>query len=255
MRGTTMRRLALLVAAAVVSGLVAVSAVVAADGGTPSSKATVALDSLIDLSQAASGSASGGASSGSTGWHDVLRSTLKTSSQKDLLFDVSLQCGIVTDTTVKSSGGNTSSASARGTISVRVLVDGRPALPANSIDATGASADGVVFCDRVQTLTAKFAGLNCTADATTGEVTCTDPEELQLILRTLNANAFNFALTDVGVGVHDLVVQAKADAAVNFDDDQSGGSLAGAEAFLGAGTMVVDEVRLVKGLDPEVDLP
>ena len=164
------------------------------------------------------------------------------------MFDVALQCGIVTDTTVKSSGGTQSAATARANIAVRVLVDGEPAEPDNSIDANQENAEGVVFCDRIQTLAAKFAGLNCTADPTTGVVTCTDPEELRLLLRTLNANAFNFAKDDVGVGVHTIVVQARAQASVNFDDDASGGALAGAEAFAGAGSLLVEEVRLVKGV-------
>jgi len=248
----SMKRLTLFLVIAVVAALGIASAVVGATGaGTPSSKASVAVDELIDLSQTASGPPN---SSNTTGWTDVLKTTIKTSSQKDLLFDVAMQCGIVTDTTVKSSGGSQSAASARGTIAVKVLVDGKPALPSGSIDANGATAEGVVYCDRIQTLSAKFAGLNCTADATTGAVTCTDPEELRLILRTLNASAFNFTQPDVGVGVHDVVVQAKADASVNFDDDASGGALAGAEAFLGAGAMTVEEVRFVKGLNPEVDL-
>jgi hypothetical protein len=219
--------------------------------GTPASKAAVAIDELIALSQTVSGPPN---TSGGTGWVDILETTIKTSSQKDLVFDVALQCGIVTDTTVKSSGGNQSSASARGTISVRVLVDGDPAEPDNSIDGNLATAPGVVYCDRIQTLAAKFAGLNCTADAETGVVTCTDPEELRLILRSLNANAFNFAMTDVGVGVHTVTVQASAQASVNFDDDASGGALAGAEAFLGAGSMLVEEVRLVKDTNIIVDI-
>lgn len=209
----------------------------------PASKAAVKIDELIALSQAIAGPTN---DSGDTGWIDVLSTQIKTANQKDLLFDVSLQCGIVTDTSVKSSGGSQSSSTARANIAVRVLVDGVPAEPDNSIDATRANAQGVVFCDRAQTLSAKFAGLNCTADAD-GAVTCTDPEELQLILRTLNANAFNFAKADVGSGVHDIVVQARAQASVNFDDDTQTGALAGAEAFAGAGAVVVEEVRLVKG--------
>ena len=43
-----------------------------------------------------------------------------------------------------------------------------------------------------------------------------------------------------------MVVQARAQASVNFDDDASGGALAGAEAFAGAGSLIVEEVRLVK---------
>ena len=212
--------------------------------GFPSAKAAVAIDELIDLSQTASGPPN---QEGDTGWVDVLTTQIKTSSQKDLVFDVSMQCGIVTDTTVKSSGGDKSSATARGMIAVRVLVDDEAAEPDASIDASKEAAEGVVFCDRIQTLAARFAGLNCTADLTTGAVTCEDPEELQLILRTLNANAFNFAKTDVGVGVHNIVVQAKALASVNFDDDESGGALAGAEAFAGAGSLLVEEVRLQRG--------
>src|SRR5258706_12404440 len=90
-----------------VLGLVA--APVMADS-LPSSKAAVAINELIDLSQVASGPP---ASSGDTGWVNNLQTQIKTASQKDLLFDVSLQCGIVTDTTFKSSGGNTFSPTAR----------------------------------------------------------------------------------------------------------------------------------------------
>ena len=223
----------------------------AASSSIPAAKASVAIDNLIDLSQTASGPPN---SSNSTGWVDVLKTQIKTSSQKDLVFDAALQCGIVTDTTVKSGGGTQSASSARGTVSVRVLVDGKPADPTSSIDSTGTTADGVVYCDRIQTLAAKFAGLNCTADATTGAVTCSDPEELRLILRTLDASSFNFAMADVGVGVHTVTVQANAAAAVNFDDDASGGALAGAEAFTGAGSLVVDQVRLIKGQDITIDL-
>ena len=249
-----MRKLTVLVAAASVAlttALVATPGSASEPGSLPASKAAVAIDELIGLSQAVGG---GSNAAGDTGWVDVLQTRIRTSQQKDLLFDVAMQCGIVTDTTVKSSGGQQSSSTARANIAVRVLVDDEPAAPANSIDATKANAEGVVYCDRIQTLAAKFAGLNCTADSVTGVVTCTDPEELQLVLKTLNANGFNFAATDVGSGVHDIVVQARAEASVNFDDDLSGGALAGAEAFTGAGALVVEEVRLVKGADIMVDL-
>ncbi len=236
---------ALILGTIVTGAAIATTSFVRVDAqGFPSAKAAVAIDELIDLSQTAGGPPN---SSNDTDWVDVLTTQIKTSSQKDLIFDVALQCGIVTDTTVKSSGGTQSSATARGTIAVRVLVDDEPAEPDGSIDANKEEADGVVYCDRVQTLAAKFAGLNCTADPITGVVTCTDPEELRLLLRTLNANAFNFAKADVGVGVHTVVVQARAQASVNFDDDASGGALAGAEAFAGAGSLIVEEVRLQKG--------
>jgi hypothetical protein len=212
--------------------------------GFPSSKAAVAIDELVNMSSAV---ADPSAPAGDTGWVNILQTQIKTSSQKDLVFDVALQCGILTDTTVKSSGGNQSTSTARANIAVRVLVDGVPAEPDSSVDANDLSAAGVVYCDRIQTLAAKFAGLNCTVDALTGGITCADPEELQLILRTLNANAFNFAKSDVGVGVHTIVVQARARANVSFDS--LSGALAGAEAFAGAGSLLVEEVRLVKGTE------
>jgi hypothetical protein len=219
-----------------------VSAPAASAEALPSAKAAVAINELIDLSAADNNS---DANPKSTGWVNVLSTQIKTSSQKDLVFDAALQCGIVTDTTVKSSGGATSASTARANIAVRVLVDGVPAEPDQSIDATKETAAGVVYCDRIQTLAAKFAGLDCTTDLATGAITCATEEELQLILRTLNAHSFNFAKTDVGTGVHDIVVQAKASADVNFDD----GNLAGAEAFAGAGSLSVEEVRLVKGAE------
>jgi hypothetical protein len=208
--------------------------------GLPSAKAAVAISELINLSAADTDG-----TPQSTGWVNVLSTQIKTSSQKDLVFDAALQCGIVTDTTVKSSGGAVSASTARANIAVRVLVDGVPAQPDQSIDATKETAEGVVYCDRIQTLAAKFAGLDCTTDLATGAVTCATEEELQLILRTLNAHSFNFAKSDVGTGVHDIVVQAKASANVNFDD----GNMAGAEAFAGAGSLSVEEVRLVKGTE------
>ncbi len=253
MSGSTTFGAAALLGVILVAGLVLSNyqARVGAEG-FPSAKHAVAIDELIDLSQAAGGPPN---SAGDTGWVNILQTNIKTSSQKDLIFDIALQCGIVTDTTVKSSGGNQSSATARANIAVRVWVDAQLAEPNNGTDATGdPNAEGIVYCDRIQTLAAKFAGLNCTADPTTGVVTCADPEELQLILKTLNANAFNFALDDVGVGVHTITVQARAQASVNFDDDAFGGALAGAEAFTGAGSMVVEEVRLQKDASIIIDI-
>lgn len=225
----------------VIGALAASSRIGVEAEGFPAAKAAVAIDELVNISSAVADPAT---PAGDTGWVNILSTQIKTSSQKDLVFDVALQCGIVTDTTVKSSGGRESTSTARANIAVRVLVDGLPAEPDNSIDANDLGADGVVYCDRIQTLAAKFAGLNCSADLLTGAVTCLDPEELRLILRTLSANAFNFAKSDVGVGVHEIVVQARAQANVSFD---TSGSLSGAEAFAGAGSLLVEEVRLVKG--------
>ena len=170
---------------------------------------------------------------------------------KDLFIDASLQCGIVTDTTVKSVGGVLDTDEARGTVRVRVAIYRNGELvgyaqPDAGVDATGApDTDGVVFCDRIQTLTAKFAGLNCTADLETGAVTCADPEELQLILKTLNANSFNFVANDLQQGVYTIVVEAKTSAAVGAIG--IGGALNKTNAFIGAGSVAIESVRMIKG--------
>ncbi len=78
-------------------------------------------------------------------------------------------------------------------------------------------------------------------------MTCADPEELRLILQTLNANAFNFLLPDVVSGVHEITVQARAYANVELADGQQGD--AEAKAYIGLGSMHVDEVRLIRNDD------
>jgi len=106
--------------------------------------------------------------------------------------------------------------------------------------------DGVVFCGRIQTLRAKFSGLNCTVSPT-GALTCASPEELQRILKTLNANAFNFVAPNLVSGVHTIEVQARTSA--NTSPLGVTRSLGNANAFIGAGSVGVEVVRMLKGND------
>jgi len=195
-----------------------------------------------------------------TGWVSILTTHIKTPNAKELAIGVSLQCGLVTDTTVKSVGGNQDTSAAQGRIKVRVKIT-QPngsvvyAEPDNGADLSGTLLDpgpGVTYCDRYQKLAAKFAGLNCTADLLTGAVTCTDPEELQLILKTLSAHHFNFLHANAVPGVQKVEVQAKAEAAVQLGGTKLGA--AGAEAFAGAGALSVNIIRLVKDADGTTDL-
>jgi len=222
---------------------------------TPSAKATFAYSSLINLKACNAIDAAGcGATPSDTGWTPVLRQQIKLANQKDLFLGASLQCGIVTDTTVKSLNGSLDSAEARGTVRVRIKVTGPTgavsyAQPSSGADATGAptgSNSGVVFCDRIQTLAAKFSGLQCRVDGT-GAVTCASPEELQLILKTMNANAFNFIAPNLPSGVHLIEVQARNSAQTSVTG--TNGSLGAANAFIGAGSVSVESVRMVKGND------
>jgi hypothetical protein len=234
-------------------GAVGIAGIAAAQG-TPSSKATFAYSSLVSLPACNTTDAAGCGGTSDTGWQPILRQQIKMANQKDLFFGASLQCGIVTDTTVKSMNGSLDTAEARGTIRVRIKITPPygPAVyaqPSTGVDATNTSSGangGVVFCDRIQTLKAKFSGLNCTADSA-GVVTCSTPEELQLILKTLNANAFNFVAPNLESGVHAIEVQARSSAATSATGVN--GSLGSANAFIGAGSVAVESVRMIKGND------
>lgn len=231
--------------AAICIGLVAGLAGASAHAQTtPSAKATFAYTSLTVLPPCNSTDAAG-----CDGWTSILKQQLKTANQKDLFINASLQCGLVTDTTVKSVNGSLDTAEARATIRVKVKITSPTgvvtyAQPATGSDAMNAAGDGIVFCDRSQTLKAKFSGLNCKVDAY-GAVTCADPEELQLILKTLNANAFNFVAPAMGTGVNTIEVLARSSASGSATG--TNGSLGSANAFIGAGSVAVEEVRMIKG--------
>lgn len=73
---------------------------------------------------------------------------------------------------------------------------------------------------------------------------CETPEELELILDTTAAHHFNFILDDVGQGTHKVAMWGCINTATN---SQAGEATARAAA--GKGSLVVEEVRLVKAQD------
>jgi len=169
-------------------------------------------------------------------WQTVMSSVIKTSSQKELLMNVAMECGLFTKTLVKSKTGTSDSSSANAMVKVRVLVDGVLAAPGD-----------VTFCRRSQELTAVFGGilqscqdLNLDGIISSEECTFTD-EELTLVQDTMNANGFNFILGNVGSGAHRVDVQVSV---------QSGGSSQtgsfDAYATVGKGSVSIEEIRLSK---------
>ncbi len=189
-----------------------------------------------------------------TAYTTILSNTIKTANPSDLFIDVSLECGLYTETLTKSKNGVSDTSTAEAGVEVQVLVDGKLAHPG-----------AVTFCRRTQELTATFQGLltdeegnSCLetvaiVDETTGEITgyqttineeCVRPEELELILRTMNANAFNFITADVGSGVHTIEVQAKIDSATAYQEGK-----AEAMATIGKGAVVIEEVKMIKNED------
>jgi len=174
-------------------------------------------------------------------WTTILANNIKTPNQKDLFIDVSMECGLYTKTLVKSAGSK-DTAKAEAGVYVQVLVDGVPAYPGE-----------VVFCRRTQELTALFGGImeSCTDLNGDGVITydeCTwTPEELELVLDTMNANSFNFILDDLTSGVHTVEVQARISSVA-----EAGAGVAVAKATIGKGSMTVEEVRLIQNEDIEL---
>lgn len=233
-------------------------AAAAAPASAQSAKAAWRFEELIDLTAGVPGGTT------DTGWKTVLTTHIKTPNGKELAIGASLQCGLVTDTTVRSKNGDLDSSASRGKIAVRVKItqpDGSVAyampdngadLPADGTLPIPLNSEGVTYCDRYQKLAARFSGLNCTADLLTGVVTCEDPEELQLVLRTLNANHFNFLFANATPGIQKVELQARAQAGMALGGTRLGD--AGAEAFVGAGALSVETIRLVRDADGTTDL-
>lgn len=182
------------------------------------------------------------------GWSPVFTTIVKTSEKKDLFVDVSLECGLTTNTKVVSRQLEKALATAEASVMVKVLVDGIAADPGE-----------VTFAKRIQTLIAEFAGdisgaivVDPETHVVSIDETLVEPETLQLILETMSANSFNFIAPDVSVGEHTVDVWAKVsydgtvDAACDPADPYATCADAAATAYLGKGSVTVESVRMVK---------
>jgi hypothetical protein len=179
-------------------------------------------------------------------WQTLLANTIKTANQKDMFIGASFEVGLYTRTLARSKNLVSDSSTAKGSVEVRVLLDGNVVEPGN-----------VVFGRRSQTLTATLEGAigGCLSLVTNldGSVSiivdplCVTPEEIELILSTLDAATFNFVAVDVPQGIHTISVQARIDTSGSAQQ----GSFA-ATGTVGKGTLTVESVRLIK--DPNVIL-
>ena len=233
----------------------ALAAVVAlpAVAAEPSAKSAVAMKDLEAMSETNS-------------YDTILAATIKVPNAKELIADVSLECGLMTQTKAKSKGGNVDSSTAEAVVRIRVVAtnvdDGTVhwAGPDHG-DAGDGGVIGVTFCKRTQTLSAKFQGiiLNCIAEDGTISLNdaCLEDEWVELILDTVNANAFNFTLPNLPVGTYTVEAQAEIDTCTGgrvVDADGIGSCVDGdadasAMGFIGLGSMVLDEVRFSNGSD------
>jgi hypothetical protein len=208
----------------------------------------------------------------------ILSQNIKGPGGKDLFINVSLECGLATDTDVKSKGGNRSTAVAEAGVWVWVEVDGEMAEPG-----------AVQFCKRTQELTAKFDGLlslcliadplcveQCTDDVGNVDQPCVDecplvidsaceilPEEVGLFLDTMNANSFGFVYGDLDFsGVHTVEVKAQvATRTCSYAGETAPNpcvavvpdvGTAQATGSIGKGSVTVELVRMIKGEDIEL---
>ncbi len=182
----------------------------------------------------------------------IFTQTIKTSEAKDLFVDVSLECGLTTNTKVMSKQLQRAISESEAVIKVRVLVDGEVALPGE-----------VTFARRYQGLIAEFAGdirsaLKMNEDgAVYIDETLIEEEMLALILDTMSANSFNFIAPGVSAGEHTIVVEASPDWQVKGQEfEPEEGELmydeVATKAYIGKGSITVEAVRSIKGEDIEL---
>ncbi len=220
-----------------------------------SSKAAIGNTYLVEVPDASTSTIDATASSADApdGWHPIMTANIKTANDKGFAFDISLQSAIFTQTEVRSKGGNKSVATASGRVKVRVAVyapgdvDPTYAQPSSDLvdDVYTNSGEGVTYNYREQILAAEFQGIciDYSGEFPVLMETCED-ETVSLVLDTLEANSFNFyyGLTDSGV-YHD-VVEAKCETEATVGEGEGD---AKARAYVGLGSMFVENVRLVKG--------
>ncbi len=194
-----------------------------------------------------------------------MSTSIKAPHGKELAIDLSLLCGVFTETTVKSKGGNKDTDSAGSKIKARVKIEPDPDGTASFGFAEPGGAGGVVFCDRQQTLSATLGGIITNLSSCTGggsDPCVLSDEEITLGIKTLNANAFNFfALNLDSSDDYTLTVQAQLDtckgtSAVTDEDPSIGDceTIGGdtesdtkAFGFITGGSMFVEEVRFTQG--------
>lgn len=224
---------------------------------------------------------------------------------KELIFDLSLECGLFTRTLTKSKGGEKNTTTAEASVRINVLYK-----PEDGTEWTfaypGGLNNGVVYCSRVQELSAKFQGIfqkndpvqmlivvednsgdgdeglivdscdfsddgDATNDDVCTEITvvgtcliqgesgtvyldlnCLSDEEVELVLDTMSANAFNFVAPNLTSGTYDVKVVADIDTCHSGYDDATPPKCLDdpdnvtSTATIGRASLDVDERRFIR---------
>lgn len=198
--------------------------------GLPSSKFAFATSELALIEQ----------TTGTGGWVTVLSGQMKTPAAKEIYVNASLEAGLYTQTLVRSKNMKKDTSVASVAIQVRALIDGNPMPPGT-----------VTYAARTQTLSATLEGAiaGCLSIVTNPDGTqtivldqnCVTPEEIELILDTLNAASFNFVASNVPVGEHVISIQARISSSTSVQEGS-----ASAKGLVGKGAMIAQVVRAVK---------
>jgi hypothetical protein len=178
--------------------------------------------------------------SGGVGPAPILAADLKLpngNSGKAVLAMASLETAITTDTLVASKNGTKSTSGASGSIVVTPTLctsDG------STCDLAPIYPSTVTFYSQTQTLSANLFGLGCTAD-TTGAISCTSPETIELILSITGAHSFNFLVDNsaLGSGVYQLRLGVGVTTSANTDSLPAGATVDVAVASGSLGALVV----------------
>lgn len=246
--------------------------VAAAQNGTPSTKATAAINTAVGCT--VSKATTIGDPLPAT-CHDVflgtsvpvtpdnfvpvMSATIKVSNSQSLFISPSMVSALYTQTKTKSGPGDgPSTAVAAGGVYLRAVIVNQNTgvvqvaypLPACVPGILGCYQDGggawgVTLNTRVQSLTQEIS--QCVIDVVdfgdANDGTCDFDLTTDLILKTSSAHTFNFILPNVGQGVYTVQIQA----AVNSAATVSGAGTAVGAAAYGLGSLTVESVRLTQG--------
>jgi hypothetical protein len=190
------------------------------------------------------------ATSKTSGLVSIMTTALANSQAASYLVNASLVTGLLTNTTVTSNGGAKSSGSATGSVQVGVIIDGNFDSNGQYLGGGSYAYPGLLSFDtRTQTLTATLgqALSGCTIVSGVAQCTSFTQEQIQLVLDTTSAHSFEFILPNVGVAPSSAPHRVDVVAQVASSTLSSGLGSALASACYGAGSVVVDAVRLGHG--------
>ena len=200
-----------------------------ASNGMPASKATAVVGNITWLDP------------NTRVFETILDQPIKMAQNKDLFVDVSMLCGLFTQTEVTAtsqSGWDDGTAVAK--IMVRVYAEDEDLVKHWASPTAGLAGvdqeDGIIFAMRQQDLWARLNTNNTSDNMTIG-----------LALDTMDAHAFNFIIPNLDSGEYTVVIQAMtySDPPVTAKGKNKGVREA-AWAGIGYGSVTIEQVRMAK---------